>query len=149
MPKSEASQKGLTLGEMFKDVGMAGSLVVAFLLALFIKDGLGQLLYGFTGSEFFKSDTYVFICIGVGLVVWLAFSGLSRWAIGSGLLLVLFIAHALVGAVELGTDGWIQSITDNLFGEGRGAKLFVLASITMCLLRFCANFLEKKVGLSA
>src|SRR5258705_11065040 len=94
MPKSEASQKGLSLGEMFKDVGMAGSAVVAFLIALFIKDGLGPLLGGFTGSAFFTSTTYAAISIGVGVIVWLAFSGLSRWALGSGLFLVLFIAHA-------------------------------------------------------
>jgi hypothetical protein len=155
-PKSEASQKGLKLGEMFKDVGMAGSAVVAFLLALFVKDGLGPLLSGFTGSEFFgfsdqvpgASQTWFYVSIAVGLIVWLAFSKLSRWATGSLLLLVLFIAHALVGAVELGTDGWIQSITNNLFGEGRGAQLFVFASIIMFSLRFCADFLEKKVGLS-
>ena len=156
MPKSEASEKGLSLGEMFKDVGMAGSAVVAFLLALFVKDGLGPLLSGFTGSEFFgftenvpgASQTWFYVSIAVGVVVWLAFSDLSRWATGSLLLLVLFIAHALVGAVELGTDGWIQSITNNLFGEGRGAQLFVLASIMMFSLRFCANFIEKKIGLS-
>src|SRR5207247_9375057 len=51
MPKSEASEKGLKLGDMFKDVGMAGSAVVAFLLALFVKHGLGPLLSGFTGSD--------------------------------------------------------------------------------------------------
>src|SRR5213593_1784372 len=34
-PKSEASQKGLSLGEMFKDVGILGGLVVCFLLAIF------------------------------------------------------------------------------------------------------------------
>ncbi|HXG47186.1 MAG TPA: MFS transporter, partial [Methylomirabilota bacterium] len=155
-PKSEASQKGLKLGDMFKDVGMAGSAVVAFLLALFVKDGLGPLLSGFTGSEFFgftqttpgASHTWFYISIAVGAAVWLAFSNLSRWATGSLLLFVLFIAHALVGAVELGTDGWIQSITNNLFGEGRGAQLFVLASIVMFLLRFCADFIEKKIGLS-
>ena len=156
MPKSEASEKGLKLGDMFKDVGMAGSAVVAFLLALFVKDGLGPLLSGFTGSEFFgftqnipgASQTWFYISIAVGLAVWLAFANLSRWATGSVLLLVLFIAHALVGAVELGTDGWIQSITNNLFGEGRGAKLFVLASIIMFALRFCADFIEKRMGLS-
>ena len=129
---------------------------MAFLLALFVKDGLGPLLSGFTGSEFFgftqnipgASQTWFYISIAVGLAVWLAFANLSRWATGSVLLLVLFIAHALVGAVELGTDGWIQSITNNLFGEGRGAKLFVLASIIMFALRFCADFIEKRMGLS-
>ena len=32
---------------------------------------------------------------------------MTKFSIGSLLLFVLFIAHALVGAVELGTDGWI------------------------------------------
>ena len=31
-PKSEASAKGLSLGEMFKDVGILGALVACFLL---------------------------------------------------------------------------------------------------------------------
>ena len=30
------------------------------------------------------------------------------------ILFVLFVTHALVGAVELGTDGWIQNITGNI-----------------------------------
>src|SRR6266516_2121436 len=41
MPKSEASQKGLKFWEMFKDVGILGSLVICFLLALFFNNALG------------------------------------------------------------------------------------------------------------
>src|SRR5438128_1174201 len=41
MPKSEASQKGLSLGEMFKDVGILGALIACFLLALFFSGALG------------------------------------------------------------------------------------------------------------
>ena len=40
MPKSEASQKGLSLGEMFKDVGILGALIACFLLALFFSGAL-------------------------------------------------------------------------------------------------------------
>ena len=37
-PKSEASEKGLSLGEMFKDVGILGSLIVCYLaLRLFFQ----------------------------------------------------------------------------------------------------------------
>src|SRR3989441_12331981 len=43
-PKSEASQKGLRLGEMLNDVGTIGAAVVGFFVGLFIKDGLGPLL---------------------------------------------------------------------------------------------------------
>ncbi len=38
---------------------------------------------------------------------------------GSFLLFVLFVAHLLIGAVELGTDGWIQNITGNILDPGR------------------------------
>src|SRR5207247_3786644 len=44
MPKSEASKKGLSFGEMFKDVGMLGALIVCALLALFLNGVLGNLL---------------------------------------------------------------------------------------------------------
>src|SRR5436190_3316603 len=38
MPKSEASKEGLSIGEMFKDVGLLGGAVVCFLLAQFTSD---------------------------------------------------------------------------------------------------------------
>src|SRR5437867_6613784 len=110
-PKSEASQKGLKLGEMLNDVGVIGSAVVGFFVGLFVKDGLGPLLNGLTGSEFFGSNAWMYFSILVGAAVWLSLSNLSHWAMGAWLLFVLFITHVLVGAVELGTDGWIQSIT--------------------------------------
>src|SRR5437773_1662727 len=133
MPKSEASQKGLSFGEMFKDVGILGALVVCFLLALFFSGALGMptaAAYGLAG------------------VLLIAVVVMTGFSIGAWLLFVLFITHALVGAVELGTDGWIQNITGNLLDPVTGKWLFVIASITMFLLRFCANFIEKNVGLS-
>jgi len=61
---------------------------------------------------------------------------------------VLFIAHALVGAVELGTDGWIQNITGNILTPTQGKILFVFTSAVMFSLRFCADFIERRLGLS-
>src|SRR5438876_3424265 len=96
-PKSEASQKGLKLGEMLRDVGVMGAAVVGFFIFLFFKDGLGPLLSGFTGSDFFgfskaipgASQTWLYISIAAGAAVWLAFSGKSGWTIGATLLGVL------------------------------------------------------------
>lgn len=147
-PKSEASQKGLSLGEMFKDVGIIGSLVIGFFVGFFVKDGLGPLLQGFTGNEFFIGNTWKYISIGVGLVVWLAFSGLSGWSMGAGLLFMLFITHALVGAVELGTDSWIQNITGNILTPQQGQILFIFTSALMLALRFCGHWIEKNLKLS-
>jgi len=145
-PKSEASQKGLSLGEMFRDVGMLGSLMVAFLLALFVKDGLGPLLGGFTGNP--PSNGWTWISVACGIAIWLYFSGISKWAVGAFLLFVLFVTHSLVGTVELGTDSWIQNITGNILTPTEGKILFVYTSAFMFVLRFCANFIEKKIGLS-
>jgi MFS family permease len=147
-PKSEASQKGLKLGDMLNDVGIMGAAVVGFFVGLFVKDGLGPLLNGLTGSEFFASNTWIYISIAVGAAVWATLGKLSHWAVGAWLLFALFIAHTLVGAVELGTDGWIQSITGNILTPLQGNILFVFTSLIMFSLRFCANFIEKRIGLS-
>jgi len=147
-PKSEASAKGLKLGDMLKDVGMIGSAVVAVLLGLFIKESLGPLLEGFTNNAFFTSTSWTVISAVVGVAVWATLSGLSGWATGAFLLFALFIVHALVGAVELGTDGWIQNITGNILNPKQGKYLFVFTSALMFALRFCAHFIEKNLKLS-
>jgi MFS family permease len=182
-PKSEASEKGLGLGEMFKDVGVLGALVVCFLLVQFFNGSLGFdlassyclgvvllvvagmvtrqqtevssqtlgllaiciLLGGYFQMAF---DLPIFGSVIIGGVL-LAGLGVSmKWAVGSFLLFVLFITHALVGAVELGTDGWIQNITGNILTSEQGKILFVFTSLLMFTLRFCADFIEKKLGLS-
>lgn len=133
MPKSEASEKGLSLGEMFKDVGIGGALVVCYLLSLFCQNALqlpAAAGYGISG------------------VLLIAVAVMTKFSIGSILLFVLFVAHALVGAVELGTDGWIQNITGNLFTSEQGKYLFMWTSAIMFSLRFCANFIEKRLGIS-
>jgi MFS family permease len=141
MPKSEASEKGLTLGQMFKDVGILGGLVVCYLLALFFGDVLAPLF----GADP-KLAEYAGYAVGGALLLTIAV--ITNFSIGSWLLFVLFIAHALVGAVELGTDGWIQNITGNILSSSEGKILFVFTSAVMFGLRFCADFIEKKLGLS-
>ncbi len=133
MPKSEASEKGSSLGEMFKDVGLLGAAVVCYLLSLFFSTNLGfppAAAYGVAGV--------LLVVVGV----------MTKFSLGSILLFFLFIAHALVGAVELGTDGWIQNITGNLFSSEQGKFLFLWTSLIMFGLRFCADFIEKKLKIS-
>ena len=55
----------------------------------------------------------------VGGVLLVAVAVITKFSIGSFLLFVLFVTHALVGAVELGTDGWIQNITGNILSSQR------------------------------
>ena len=125
-PKSEAALKGANFGEMFKDVGLLGAAVACYLVALF-----------------FGGATTGFVIGGVLLIL---VGIITRFSLGSLLLFVLFVTHALVGAVELGTDSWIEAITGNLFTADQGKTLFIWTSAIMFGLRFCAEFIEKKIG---
>jgi len=143
MPKSEASEKGLSLGSMLKDVGILGGLVACYFLSLFVSDVLKPL-------EAFKDspENAVYIGYAVGAALLAGIAVITKFSIGHWMIFVLFIAHALVGAVELGTDGWIQNITGNILDSETGKWLFVYTSAVMFLLRFCAEFIEKKLGFS-
>ena len=147
-PKSEASQKGLSIGEMMRDVGILGSLVACFLVGLFFKDQLGGILGFFTGNPFFTSTTWNMLCWAVALGLLLIVGVKTNFSVGAILLFVLFIAHLLVGAVELGTDGWIQNITGNILTPAEGKILFVFTSFLMFSLRFCADFIERHLKIS-
>lgn len=140
-PKSEASSKGLRLAEMFKDVGILGAAVACYLLALFFASVLTPL---FTGNP----DAPKYIGWAIGAILWVTVAVMTNFSIGSWLLFVLFIAHVLVGAVELGTDNWIQNITGNILTPKQGKILFVFTSLLMFSLRFCAHFIEKNLKIS-
>lgn len=132
-PKSEAAAKGLKVGEMLKEVGILGAAVACYLLALFFQSALGL------------PDAVGWV---IGGVLLLLVGVLTKFSFGSILLFILFIAHALVGAVELGTDGWIQNITGNILTPAQGKILFVFTSFLMFALRFCAHFIESKLKVS-
>lgn len=132
-PKSEAAEKGFSLGEMLKEVGILGGAVAAYMLVLFFQNAL----------NFPTMAAYA-----LGLVILVAVGVLTKFSTGSLLLFVLFITHALVGAVELGTDGWIQNITGNILTPDQGKLLFVFTSMLMFALRFSAHFIEKNLKIS-
>ena len=131
-PKSEAAEKGASFAEMFKDVGLLGAAVACYLVSLFLGDVTGHQNAGWA----------------IGGLCLLAVGVITRFSFGSILLFVLFVTHALVGSVELGTDGWIENITANLFSEVDGKILFVWACVIMFSLRFSAHFIETKLKLS-
>ncbi len=133
MPKSEASQKGAKLSEMFHDVGLLGAAVVCYLLSKFFIGSLGA------------PDWMGYAIGGVLLIV---VGVITKFSIGSAVLFVLFVTHVLVGAVELGTDGWIQNITGNLFTSEKGKFLLMWTSAIMFSLRFCAHWIERNLKLS-
>ena len=147
-PKSEASAKGLSVGQMLQEVGILGALVACFLVGLFFRDQLGSILVFFTGNAFFASAAWGYLAWAVALGLLLIVAIKTNFSVGSMLLFVLFLTHALVGAVELGTDGWIQNITGNILTPAQGKILFVFTSLLMFSLRFCADFIEKSLKIS-
>jgi len=148
MPKSEASRQGLSLGEMFKDIGWLGGLVACALIALFVKDALGPILSFFTGVAFFEGTSFWWVALAVSGALLFAVLAITKGAVGHWLIFALFMVHALVGAVELGTDGWVQNITGNILNPKEGKILFVFTSAIMFTLRFCADFIERRLRLS-
>src|SRR5436190_178922 len=112
---------------------------------LFLNGVLGSLL-GLISADLAKYATPVSYVVSGALLIVVSF--MTRFSIGSFLLFTLFIVHALVGSVELGTDGWIQNITGNLFTSAEGKWLFIWTSVIMFSLRFCAHFIERTLKLS-
>jgi MFS family permease len=147
-PKSAASAKGLTVGQMLHEVGILGALVACVLVGLFFKDQLGSILVFFTGSTFFASAVWGYLAWATAGALLLVVAVQTNFSVGSMLLFVLFLTHMLLGAVELGTDGWIQNITGNILTPAQGKILFVFTSLLMFSLRFCAHFIEKNLRLS-
>jgi len=137
-PRSEAAEKGASFVDMFRSVGILGAAVACFLLALFF----GDILKNFIPDQAAVAG----YLIGGGLL--LTITVMTKFSIGSLMLFILFVTHALVGAVELGTDSWIQNITGNLFTSEQGKWLFIWTSAIMFGLRFCAHFIETTLGLS-
>ena len=137
-PKSEAAAKGASFVQMFRSVGILGALIVCYLLALFF----GDILKGALPQN---ATTIGYVIAGVLLVV---VGVITRFSLGSFMLFILFLTHAMVGAVELGTDGWIQNITGNLFTSEQGKYLFIWTSAIMFALRFCAHFIERTLRIS-
>ena len=61
-------------------------------------------------------------------------------ALLSPILLFLFLLHALVGYVELGTDSWITNITERvLVSQDKALMAFIWTNVLMFTLRFFAG----------
>lgn len=61
--------------------------------------------------------------------------------------LILLLAHACVGYVELGTDSWINKITSSILSnENYGTALFIYTSVLMTILRFFAGPIVHKIS---
>lgn len=98
-----------------------------------------MLLYGvmMVGRPFPRSEAHV---SGVSL-------GSMVLTILSPILLFLFLIHAMVGYVELGTDSWIQNITNTVLNNKTLALVaFIWTNLLMFTLRFFAGPIVHKIS---
>src|SRR5262249_24526246 len=97
------------------------------------------LLYGLmmVGRPFPKSEAKV-SGVSIAMMVLTLFSPI---------LLFLFVIHAMVGYVELGTDSWIQNITNTVLNNKTLALVaFIWTNVLMFTLRFFAGPIVHKIS---
>ena len=135
-PKSEAQTAGVPMSSMMKQVGMLGFTLGAALIGL----ALAQLL-----PTLFGAPPWIgWIVAGL---VWLAFGIVTNFAPGHWVLAFLYILHAGVGYVELGTDSWITNITTEVLKSGTNAQLvFIWTNVLMFTLRFFAGPIVHRIN---
>jgi MFS family permease len=98
-----------------------------------------MLLYGviMLGRPFPKSEAHV---SGVSL-------GSMVLTLVAPILLFLFLIHAMIGYVELGTDSWIQNITETVLKNKTLALVaFIWTNVLMFTLRFFAGPIVHKIS---
>ncbi|OWK46980.1 MFS transporter [Fimbriiglobus ruber] len=140
-PKSEASTAGVSMSDMMGQVGMIGMAIAAALFGLLLSQQIpailakvGIVVPGWTGWA-------------IAGVVWLGYTAASRFALGSIVLAFLYLMHAMVGYVELGTDSWITNITTRVLKSGTNAQLaFVWTNLLMFTLRFFAGPIVHRIN---
>lgn len=125
---------GLVLGGLI--VFLKSSVPWELLLATYL---IPTAMYGFiTFREAFpKTDAQA------GTV---SYGGMFASLIGP-FFIILLVAHALVGYVELGTDSWINKITGGILKSALlGTTLFIYTSLLMTALRFFAGPIVHKIS---
>ena len=137
-PKSEAQSAGVSVPNMMGTVGLLGFAVAAVFLGFALPKLLGDL-----GVK--DVPTWVgFVAAGV---IWVAYTVYSKFAPGSLLIAFIYILHALVGYVELGTDSWITNIGERVLENKTMALIaFVWTNGLMFTLRFFAGPIVHKIN---
>jgi MFS family permease len=144
-PRSEAATAGVSMSDMMRQVGLLGFALVAGLLGLLLTNELPPLIKKSNlGIPDEVTKWIGWAAAGAILVLfWVA----SRFALGSIIIAFLYLLHALVGYVELGTDSWITNITTRVLADETTALLaFIWTNALMFTLRFFAGPIVHKIN---
>lgn len=131
-PVNERVASGVSYRTMLQEFGVLGALVVGFLVSL-------QLIDFFAAKpDGTFHDTTIYWIIGAAMVV--AFGAYTR-TLGRPLLFLLILIMVPLATTEIGTDGWISSIMENIakVNEFNPGWVLVYTSAIMLVLRFFAG----------
>jgi MFS family permease len=147
-PHSEAKASAIGIKGMMGEVGLVGFAVVVALLGLWLSSEIFPWLLGKVSppnSTLPKSLSWLGWALAA--VLWIGFGSLSRFRLGHWLLAFLYVLHALVGYVELGTDSWIIDITKTVLNNRDFALwAFIWTNVLMTALRFFAGPIVHKIS---
>jgi MFS family permease len=133
-PVSEAKESGISMRAMMGEVGLLGAGVVVALLGLWL-------------SRDVMPHSLSWVGWAVAAVLWIGFGSFSSFRLGHWMLAFLYVLHALVGYVELGTDSWIIDITKIVLASPDIALLaFIWTNLLMFTLRFFAGPIVHKIS---
>lgn len=140
-PNSEAKSAGVTLPEMMGTVGMIGIALAVGLFGVLLNNEIPPLL------KKAEIDAPNWIGWAIAGVIWIGYGVITRFAPGSIIIAFMYLMHALVGYVELGTDSWIGNITDRVLGsETEALYAFLWTNALMFTLRFFAGPIVHKIN---
>ena len=133
-PVQERVSSGVSYLDMLSEFGILSALIVGFLVTL-------QLMDFFSAGGLVELPNWqkgVFIAIGAGIVI--AF-GLYTRSIGRFLMFFMILIMMPLATTEIGTDGWITGIMEEIAKEQQFHPGWVLVytSIIMMVLRFFAG----------
>ncbi len=143
-PASEAKVSGVSMRAMMGEVGLLGAAVVVAFLGLWLSDAIFPWLFRVTGLPASMSRL---AGVAAAVVLWVGFGALSRFRLGYFMLAFLYVIHALIGFVELGTDSWIIDITKTVLASPDLALIaFIWTNVLMFTLRFFAGPIVHKIS---
>jgi MFS family permease len=133
-PVQERVSSGVTYREMLSEFGVLGAAVVGFLIALQLMD-----FYSDGGTRTLSvAEKAVFWGIAAAIVI--AF-GLYTMSLGRFLMFFLIVIMMPLATTEIGTDGWITGIMEDIAKEQgfHPGWILVYTSAIMMVLRFFAG----------
>jgi MFS family permease len=132
-PVQERVQAGVSYRAMLQEIGIAGALIIIFLM-------VGEISRYFELTQAWR--------YGIGGVLLVGF-GLYVRSVGQWLFVALMLIMIVSGTTEVSTDQWIKDLmqpeVEKLWGLGLdGGWVLVYTATIMMLLRFCAGPLVRR-----